>query len=120
VIVPSDADGVDSCEIPFESPVTEAELKRLKWYVEVYPTFSLGDPDDAEASEVVKNLPIVGKKLFSAVFCSRDSEQYFYRLRDSAQTLLITILSDSPAILRLPWELLHEPRAHDGSVEAPG
>jgi hypothetical protein len=38
--------------LPFVSPITREDRRDLRWYLEIYGAYSLGDPDDAEASRI--------------------------------------------------------------------
>ncbi|WP_445371605.1 tetratricopeptide repeat protein [Methylomonas sp. HW2-6] len=102
--------------LPFVNPLTVRDHEDLRWYVEVYAAHALGDPDDQEARRIKARLPVLGKALFDAVFGQREAQRLFNDFQDAAgDTRLLTISADHPAILGLPWELLHDPSAPDGT-----
>jgi len=110
----SDDDGSE--RLPFTNPLDARALADIRWYVETYGAHSLGDPDDSEATRIRKLLPIWGKSLFSAAFQEREAQRRFNSFQDSeAENRLLTISTDHPTILALPWELLHDSDAHDGT-----
>ena len=96
---------------PFTSPLTEDDLKELRWYVEDYGTSYAAEPDDARAAAVRDKLPVWGAALFSAVFDSdRKADELFRRFRDTEEEgRVLSIAADHPAVLALPWELLATP-----------
>ncbi len=103
-------DGTDSGQFAFTNPVADKDRSDIRWYVETYGAHSLADPDDAEARRIQARLPEIGKKLFGAVFSSMDALQPFLDFRkNEAEHRVLTIDTQSAAILSLPWELLHDP-----------
>lgn len=116
VIVRLGSDDDGSGELPFKNPITEKDLRDIQWYVETYGAHSLGDPDDQEAKRIKEQLPVWGKKLFDAVFAAREAERRFNSFQDDEDdSRLLTISAEHPAILALPWELLHDSSALDGT-----
>ncbi len=104
-----------SGHLAFTNPITAKALRDLQWYVEVYGAHSLGDPDDAEAQRIAGLLPTWGAQLFNAVFTEREAQRRFHDFQDAeGDTRLLTISSEHPTILALPWELLHDPAAGGG------
>lgn len=102
--------------LPFSNPITAQDREDLRWYVEVYATHALGDPDDKEAGRIKVRLPVLGKALFDAVFGQREAQRLFNDFQDATgDTRLLTVSADHPAILGLPWELLHDSSAPDGT-----
>ena len=104
-------DGEDSGELSFTNPLTPKDRKDIQWYLEVYGVRSLGEPDDQEAGRIAGLLPVWGKALFNAVFADIAAGRLFdafLRATDGAR--LLTISAEHPAILALPWELLHAPK----------
>ncbi|MGH8567261.1 MAG: hypothetical protein ACREXU_04405 [Gammaproteobacteria bacterium] len=103
-------DGEESGTLPFASPLTPKDRQDLRWYLEVYGAHSLGDPDDIDARRIAAQLAVWGKRLFEAVFGERAPERIFNRFQDIEDgTRLLTVSAEHPAILALPWELLHDP-----------
>lgn len=108
-----DDDG--SGRLDFSNPIFEKALRDIQWYVETYGAHSLGDPDDDEAKRIAGLLPVWGKALFNAVFTSREAERRFNSFQDAEDdSRLLTISSERPAVLALPWELLHDPAPGGG------
>ncbi|CAK8711257.1 Tetratricopeptide repeat-containing protein [Candidatus Electronema halotolerans] len=95
----------------FTSPLTEDDLKELRWYVEDYGTQYAAEPDDARAAAVKARLPVWGAALFSAVFDSdRKAAKLFDRFLEAEEEgRVLSIAADHPAVLSLPWELLATP-----------
>jgi len=105
----------ESGQLPFNNPIAESDLRELQWYVEVYAAHSLGDPDDERARRVATRQPEWGKALFDAVFAGREAQRLFNAFQDrDDDARLLTISAEHPAILVLPWELLHDPAAGGG------
>ncbi|MDX9973326.1 MAG: hypothetical protein RBU21_10095, partial [FCB group bacterium] len=103
-------DGVESGTLPFVMPLSAKDLRDVQWYVETYGVRSLGDPDDKEAERISALLPEWGKALFNSVFQERKAERIFNRFQETENgTRLLTVSAEHPAILTLPWELLHDP-----------
>lgn len=103
--------GTESSSLPFVNPVTEKDRADIRWYVEIYGAHSLADPDDNEARRIEARLPEIGKALFQAAFGARAAQRLFDRYQDAeGQHRVLTIDSQSAAILSLPWELLHDPK----------
>ncbi len=103
--------GTDAGPLPFASPVTVKDRTDIRWYIETYGAHSLADPDDNEARRIQARLPEIGKALFDAVFGggNRAAERLFNRFQDAdAEHRVLTIDSQSAAVLSLPWELLHD------------
>lgn len=102
-------EGEDSGTLPFTDPLIAKDRKDLQWYLEVYGAHSLGAPDDAEAARIAAQLPVWGKALFDAVFGDRAAQRLFNDFQDRRDdSRLLTISAEQPAILSLPWELLHD------------
>jgi len=103
-------DGSELKSLPFVGPLTAKDRQDIQWYLEVYGAHSLGDPDDEDARRIVTQLPAWGKALFDAVFRDRATARLFNAFQDSEdEGRLLTITAEHPAILALPWELLHDP-----------
>jgi tetratricopeptide (TPR) repeat protein len=100
----------ESGTLPFENPLTAKDRDEIRWYIEEYATRWSAEPDDVEAGRIMAHLPVWGKPLFNAVFTDRAAERLFNRFQDhDKKPRLLTIHAEHPAILSLPWELLHDP-----------
>jgi hypothetical protein len=105
--------GATSGSVDFTNPLQASDYEENRWYLEVYATHSLGDPDDAQAKQVVARLPVWGKALFRSVLESRAAIPIYNRFRSAGQRAgLLTVTAADAAILRVPWELLHETSEH--------
>jgi len=99
--------------LPFQNPFSPKDHQDLRWYVETYAAHSLGDPDDSEAARIKAKLPDWGHALFQAVFQHPQAQSLWQAFQDAAQpNRLLTLSTSQPAILALPWELLHDGQAH--------
>lgn len=76
-------DGEESGSLPFSNPLTPKDRDGLRWYLETYGAYSLGDPDDEQAREMKNRLPLIGKALFDAVFSDRAAQRLFDRFQDA-------------------------------------
>ncbi len=94
--------------LDFSSPFSETDFKKIRWYLENYATEYSTDIDFNSANSIAKKLPLVGNVLFNKVFATRQALRLFKKFRDQHELgRLVTITADDPAILSLPWELLH-------------
>ena len=106
----NDNDREETKLLEFTSPVSNKGQQHLRWYSEKYVTQCGADIDSDTAQKIVKQLPILGKSLFNKVFSKKVAYHLFKKFKEiQAQDRLLTITADHPAILSLPWELLHSP-----------
>ncbi len=102
-------DGDELGRLAFKNPLKPKDREDIRWYLEVYGAHSLGDPDDKEAKRIAAQLPVWGKALFDSVFDERPAARLFNRFQDNEDDVrLLTVSAEHPAILALPWELLHD------------
>ncbi len=103
--------GEDDTEpLEFVSPIREADLKDIQWYLETYAAQYTADVDDQRAQHIAEQLPKWGAALFDAVFSDRAAQRLFnYFQEEDEEGKLLTISASYPAILSLPWELLRDP-----------
>ncbi len=103
-------DGNDSKSLDFKSPLDDKALEDIRWYLEVYATHYTSDVDDEAARRIEAKLLQWGEALFEAVFDSRAASRLFNEFQEYDEPgRLLTIDSDQPEILSLPWELLRDP-----------
>ncbi len=103
-------DGEPTGALPFTNPLTAKDRRDIRWYLETYATLWGSDPDDSEARRIADQLAVWGKALFNAVFQAGAARRLFNRFQDNEdEARLLTISAEHPAILSLPWELLHDP-----------
>ena len=105
----------ETAALAFANPFTDKDRKDLSWYVETYGSRSL-EGDEQEAERILLRLPVIGKALFKGVFGHEAARRLFnYFQEEEGETRLLTISSEHPAILGLPWELLHDSTTPDGT-----
>ncbi|MGA1408504.1 MAG: tetratricopeptide repeat protein [Prochlorotrichaceae cyanobacterium] len=96
--------------MPFTSPVTESDRKEIRWYLETYAASYTSEADDQQAARIAEKLPRIGLALFEAVFQDFTAQQFFTRfLADTQPGRSLTIETNEPEVLMLPWELLRSP-----------
>ena len=107
-------DGLESTGLlPFTAPLTTKDYSDIRWYVETYGAYSIGEPDDAEAARINAKLTEIGKALFQSVFQHPAAQRLFNAFQNARQqNRHLTISTGNPAILALPWELLHDSQMH--------
>ena len=66
-------------ELAFISPLVEADLRDIQWYLETYAAQYTADVDDQRAQRVAEKLPQWGQALFNAVFRDRSAQRLFNR-----------------------------------------
>jgi tetratricopeptide (TPR) repeat protein len=96
--------------VAFEHPFDSKALADLRWYLEEYLRFPYGlEPENAQKIEL--KLQAWGQQLFELVFRSSEKAREFFQeaTRAGLDKCEISIISDEPAILNLPWELLFAP-----------
>ena len=94
----------------FEHPFDSKVLADLRWYLEEYLRYPYGlEPENAKKIE--QKLQAWGQQLFDLVFRSNDKAREFFQeaTRAGLDKCEISIISDNPAVLNLPWELLFTP-----------
>ena len=95
---------------PLLPPLTPADLKELRWYLEEFMLFP-GVGDRLRADALVLKLPIWGQALFAAAFGTPEGQQVYSELQDAEVEgcrCYITLGCDLPLVLQQPWELLHD------------
>ena len=96
--------------IPFEHPFDEKALDELRWYLEEYLRFPYGiEPD--KAAKVEQKFQVWGRQLFELVFRSSEKARQFFQAAtyEGLDNCELSISSDKPEVLNLPWELLYSP-----------
>ncbi|MEW5941572.1 MAG: CHAT domain-containing protein, partial [Chloroflexota bacterium] len=98
----------DTEQFKFTNPLTDKDLAEIRWYLEQY-WYWPSDIDRDRARTIEGNLPKWGKALFDAVFQkSSNAMRLFERFEKADGERVLTIDSNEPRILRLPWELLRD------------
>lgn len=89
-------------------PLTEQERADLRWYLEEYWQWPY-EQFLARAHRVEDLLDDLGARLYRAVFGSIEARDVLQAWRHAeAERWQISIISNLPAPLSLPWELLHD------------
>jgi hypothetical protein len=108
-----DGNGQQSRTFPLTLPLSPDDIQDLRWYLEVYPQYT-GHGDRARARGIEKKIEEWGRRLFDAVFDSREGDTVYRNLLDAArrrQPCLLTLGSTDPDVLGQPWELMRDGRA---------
>ncbi len=93
----------------FTSPLDDAELVDLRWYLKVHSGWPIGS-DILRANRIEENFENWGLSLFNSVLSTDDSSdennlwQQF--IDESSKNKIIYIESSDSSVLRLPWELM--------------
>jgi CHAT domain-containing protein len=103
-------DDRETKSLAFMSPLVQGDRDDIRWYLETYGASYTSEPDDLRAQAIERKLPQWGKALFEAIFDDRDASRLFNNFQEQQESgKLLTIGSDRPEILSLPWELLCDP-----------
>jgi hypothetical protein len=99
-------------------PLTQNERHDLQWYLEEYWLWPY-EGFAQRAKEIEALLPVVGQRLFNAVFGSMPARDMVEMCSSPQQWQhQISVVSDIPSVLSLSWELLHNGQ-HFLSVSTP-
>jgi tetratricopeptide (TPR) repeat protein len=91
-------------------PLTQPEREELRWYLEEYWKWPY-EGFAQRGQQVEALLPQVGKRLYDAICGSREADRIVQDwLKQTRQRQQLSIVSDLPRVLSLPWELLHSER----------
>ncbi|TGO03397.1 hypothetical protein PN36_07115 [Candidatus Thiomargarita nelsonii] len=94
--------------LDFTYPLTDKDYQQIRWYLEKYATPYSTDIDFDTAGRIVKKLPNWGQALFNHAFSKRAAHRLFKKFKSHKDLgRLLTISAQHPAILALPWELMH-------------
>ena len=88
--------------------LSKEEIKELDWYLEEYWQWPY-EQFKERAKRIEHHLAVIGRRLYHAVFGTAEAQQLVqsWNLQPDADRQ-ISIVSDSPAVLSLPWELFHD------------
>ncbi|MEW6262724.1 MAG: tetratricopeptide repeat protein [Thermodesulfobacteriota bacterium] len=97
----------------FTSPFTLEDRRELRWYLEEYLRFPYGAEED-HARRVENLMADRGEELFKEVFIKTEDDpdpRTFYReaISEGLENCELSVSSEDPAFLNLPWELLRDP-----------
>src|SRR5260370_42576044 len=86
------------------NPLSEDVGERLRWYLEEYWKWPY-EQFRERAQEIEEVLPELGKSMYRSVFGSPDAQKVVQAWRlQPATPRQISIVSDMPRVLSLPWE----------------
>jgi len=92
----------------FRCPLDEKALGDVRWYLEEYWQWPFG-PFRGRAHGIEARLEGWGRDLFNALFDARQPARIYEHFLDTdADVRTLTLVSDAPRVMRLPWELLAE------------
>ncbi|KYF82567.1 hypothetical protein BE17_48080 [Sorangium cellulosum] len=110
-----DAIGLSHAADPLVDPLSEGEHKELDWYLEEFWKWPFEGFADRGA-RIERTLPEIGKRLFRSAFGSADARGVFLQWHreplEEGQRRQISLRTELPAALRLPWELLHDEQGY--------
>ena len=89
-------------------PLDENATADLRWYLEDYLTAPFGGYED-RGLQVQARLSEWGALVFQTVFGSGPARDAYWRLHTRRAGKKLVFRSSSPALLGLPWELIHDP-----------
>src|SRR6266699_5680285 len=87
-------------------PLTQQERDDLRWYLEEYWKWPY-EGFALRGKQVEALLPALGKRLYESVFGSRQADRIVQKWLSTEGEHQISIISDIPHALSLPWKLLH-------------
>jgi tetratricopeptide (TPR) repeat protein len=103
-----DALGLSHTGDLLETPLKEGEENSLRWYLEEYWKWPY-EQFRERGEEIEELLPVLGKRIYQAVFGSASAQRVVQPWNlQPAKERQISIVSDIPRVLSLPWELLHD------------
>jgi hypothetical protein len=92
-------------------PLTQQDRNDLRWYLEEYWKWPY-EGFAQRAKGVEELLPKLGKRLYESVFGSREADRIVQKWLATEGEHQISIISDIPHALSLPWELLHSEQGY--------
>jgi tetratricopeptide (TPR) repeat protein len=94
-----------------KDPLTKQERADLRWYLEEYWKWPYeGFAQRARGVEGL--LPKLGKRLYESVFGSRQADRIVQKWLSTEGEHQISVMSEIPQVLSLPWELLHSEQGY--------
>src|SRR5260370_30558120 len=90
-------------------PLSKQEREDLQWYLEEYWQWPY-EGFLSRGQQIEELLPKIGKRLYKSLFGSIEADrivQGWLKQPETAGTFQLSLLSELPAHLSLPWELLH-------------
>src|SRR5258708_7161770 len=94
-----------------KDPLTQQEHDDLRWYLEEYWKWPY-EGFAQRAKGVEELLPKVGKRLYESVFGSVQADRIVHKWLSTQGEHQISVMSEIPQVLSLPWELLHSEQGY--------
>jgi tetratricopeptide (TPR) repeat protein len=91
--------------VPFTPFLTEKDYEDLRWYLEEYMDLPDGGAV-VRAQRVERDLERWGHRLYDALFSARENRDLLRKLLKAPEPRELTIATQDPVLLRLPWELM--------------
>ncbi len=92
-------------EVPFTPFLSDDDYSNLRWYLEEYMELPDGGAV-VRAERIESDLANWGRQLHDAVFSAPENQAALQLLLGAKEPRELTIATDDPALLRLPWELM--------------
>src|SRR5438067_11470432 len=89
--------------VPFTPFLTEDDYEDLRWYLEDYMELPDGGAV-TRARHIEADLERWGRTLHDALFATRENRDVLKRLLAGPEPRELTLATQDPALLRLPWE----------------
>ena len=90
----------------FTFPLTDSEMAEMRWYLSEYPENTFGEAK-TRAETVESGLKDLGRLLYEAVFGSSDEARSLLEKATTTEGTKLSLVSNRPEFLGLPWELLN-------------
>ena len=109
-LVDESGDRTSAPPVSFPFPLSDEELLEMAWLFTAYPSEPFGE-SRSRAEAVETGLRNLGRLMLEAVFRSSNEamEISAKAISSENQPLHLSIVSDRPEILTLPWELINDP-----------
>jgi tetratricopeptide (TPR) repeat protein len=102
----SDAGGHElGVAVLFTPFLTEDDDEDLRWYLEDYMDLPDGGAV-TRAERIERNLAVWGRKLYETLFTAEENRALLSRLLAGSEPRELTIATQDPVLLHLPWELM--------------
>ncbi len=98
-------DNLSGVEVPFAPFLSEDDYKNLRWYLEEYMDL----PDGGaviRAQGIERDMQVWGRRLHDELFAPEENRALLKDLLRAPRPRELTIATQDPALLRLPWELM--------------
>jgi tetratricopeptide (TPR) repeat protein len=95
--------------VPFTSPLDEKDHEDLRWYLEDYMDMPAGG-NVTRAQRIEDKLEGWGHDLYRQLFDKGDCRELLNHLLRAEGPRILSVASNDPDLLRVPWELLRDRR----------